>query len=427
MNYPKKAVSESENSVMLPGHTYSVVRYTVDFLPEARKLLGQNNLSALLQKLRDILKSGFVCGERILQVLPSGFDVLILYAGRKETDEKIGEWSHQFAKVLESMGFLGLISFSAGVSGAIDFLTPAALEDVIYQAKYAKHAGQLERNPFVRYYSDEDYQAQRRQRQLELGVWSALRNRQFEVYLQPQYLLDGLKIVGAEALVRWRHPEFGLILPDQFIPFMERDRCILQLDFYMLEECCKILRKWHLDGFPCVPISVNFSRLHAVTNDFMQHFVLITEKYGISPEDLRVEWTESAFTDQNMQVIRIAEQLRSLGYKIAIDDFGKGHSSLSALVNLPVDIIKWDKEFFDFCKNSARHRYFLEQMLLLAHGLGYEVIAEGIEFSWQEKLLQEIGGRYVQGFLYSKPLTLADYEKYALEVEGRVKKYNSMA
>ena len=275
MNYPEKEVNFtnfSGNVGMFPNSTYSVVRYMVDFFPDTRKLLGKYYLSALLQKLRKILEAGFACGERILQVFPDGFDILILYAGRKDTDEKIGKWSHQFGVVLKSMGIAGMVSLSAGVSNGIKTSESAGLENAVNEAAFARLFGQLGQNPFVRYYCDKDYQAQRRQRRLELEIRTALQEHQFQVYLQPQYQLNELKIVGTEALVRWEHPKLGLIPPDQFIPFMEQDRFILQLDFYMLEECCKILQKWRLNGFPHVPISVNFSRLHAATDNFLQSF-----------------------------------------------------------------------------------------------------------------------------------------------------------
>lgn len=416
MNYPEKAVnfanfSESGDLEMFPDNTYSIVRYTVDFFPDAVKLLGKDYLSVLLQKLRRILEIGFFRGERILQVFPDGFDILILYASRKDTDKKIREWSHQFGMVLKSMGITGTISLSAGVSNGVKISEPTRLENAVNEAAFARLFGQLGQNPFVRYYCNEDYQAQRRQRRLELEIPTALQEHQFQVYLQPQYQLDGLKIVGAEALVRWKHPELGLIPPDQFIPFMEQDRYILQLDFYMLEGCCKILRKWRLSGFPHVPISVNFSRLHAATDDFLQLFLSITEKYGVSPDDLRVELTEGAFSDSNLQSIGIAGQLHEKGYKIAMDDFGKGDSSLNALTNLPVDIIKWDKKFLEFQEDNERHRYFLEQIMRIAHELRYQVIVEGVEYPWQVKLLRAMGCRYVQGFLFSKPLPLSTYEK----------------
>lgn len=156
----------------------------------------------------------------------------------------------------------------------------------------------------------------------------------------------------------------------------------------------------------------------------MQQFLSITKKYGVSPDDLRVELTEGAFTDPHLQGVRIAEQLHERGYKIAMDDFGKGHSSLNSLTNLPVDIIKWDKRFLEFQKGNDRHRYFLEQIMRITHGLNYQVIVEGVEHPWQVELLRSVGCRYVQGFLFSKPLSLETFEKYLkLNREGRLKKF----
>lgn len=391
--------------------SYVVVRYAVDFFTDTRKVVGKDRLSALLRCLRAIVESDCIRRERIIRTYPDGFDILVLFSGRRELDGRIGGWARRFQKILKLLGASNVVSLSAGVGGAMDAFEPSRLEKSMNQAVFARHFGRLERNPFVRYYVDEDYQALRRQRRLEAQLCSAWRENQLQVYLQPQYDLDGRKIVGAEALVRWYHPERGLIMPDEFIPLLERNRCIMRLDFWMLEQCCKILQGWNARGRRGFPLSVNFSKMDAIREDFVPRFVSITEKYGVSPDQLCLEWTESAFSNQDGQVTRIAEQLHAKGYRIAMDDFGTGYSSLSLLADLPVDVVKWDRKFMDFQEDNRHRRSFLNQMMGISKSLKYTVIAEGVEYPWQAALLKQIGCKYAQGFLFGRPVPWRACEK----------------
>lgn len=415
MDHPRIALSEfpSEegDSKKTANSSYAVVRYTVDFYPDTKKTVGIVSLSALLHELHGVIEADCSANERILWEYPEGFDILLSFTGRSELDERIYKWSSRFHEILSSFGTPHVFSLSAGVSGAMDLSESAKLADYANQAAFARNFGQLEGNPFVRYYVDANYQMLRRQRQIEEQICAAWPESQFQVYLQPQYELDRKKIVGAEALVRWNEPERGLIMPDEFIPVLEKNRCITKLDFWMFEECCKILWKWDRTGCRSVPLSVNFSQVDADQKDFVSHFISIAEKYEIPPCLLCLEWTESAFSKKDGQVIQIAEQLHEKGYQIAVDDFGTGYSSLNILADLPVDIIKWDKKLLDFRSNNQQRWLLLSQIMNLSKKLGFKVIAEGVETQWQAALLQQIGCKYVQGYLFAKPLPWEDCEE----------------
>ncbi len=393
---------------------HAMVRYTMDFFPEIKNRMGDNLFDFLLHRLKIIMTDGFEADERIVTMRPDGYEAFVRFPGKKELDDRIGSWAHRFGEVLAGLRMPYGVSLSAGVcevEEAADLSRPGEYSE---KAAFAQVYGQLGSNPFVRYFSADDYQAFRRRRYLETQIPDAVREHQLQIYLQPQYALADRKIVGAEVLLRWNHPDLGFLLPNDFIPLLESDHFIIPIDFYVLEECCKILRRWHAENFRCVPLSVNFSRLHASTDDFVPRFLSVTEKYGILPGELQLEWTESAFSDQDVKVCRIAEQMRSRGYKIAMDDFGSGYSSLNALTSLPVDIVKWDKKFMDFPEGDRQRRYFLKQMMQVADKLRYTVIAEGVESAWQARLLQKIGCKYVQGFLYSRPVPPAACEKMIL-------------
>lgn len=389
---------------------YAVARYTMDFFTDVKSRLGEELLSDLMHDLKAVIEAGCEKEERILKEYPEGFDVLIRFAGRSRTDRRIREWFNSLKTVFKGFGGADAISFSGGVYELAGAFRPAQIEKYAERAAFAQSFGRISGNPFVRYYCNEDFQIRRRYRRLESQIGAAIGERQLQVYLQPQYSLFTRKIAGAEALVRWNHPRLGLIMPDDFIPLFERDHFIIDMDFYVLEECCKILRRWHSSGFPCVPISVNFSRLHAATDDFLPRFLAMIETYRIRPDEIRVEWTESAFAEGNEPVSRLARQLRSKKFLIAMDDFGAGYSSLNSLPELPVDVIKLDKRFLQFEKDDSRRRCFLQRVIMTANALQYTVLAEGVEFPWQSELLEQMGCEYIQGFLYGRPLPIPDYE-----------------
>lgn len=401
----------SEGMEQWTQNGFAIIRYTVDFFTDIQYRMGKQEFSALLDELATAIEGDCVDKERILKRYPNAFDVLLYNLGRNEVDQRVDRWSYFWEKILKRHLISYTISFSAGVCEAKENDIFFQLKEYVDKARFALRFGRINRNPFVRYFSEEDYQRLHRQRFLEVQIGSALNDRQLQVYFQPQYRLSNQKIIGAEALVRWNHPTLGLIMPDEFIPLFEQNHFILQLDFYVLEECCKLLHQWEITGFPVMPISVNFSKLHVNSKDFLQKFCTVIKRYEVDPKNICLEWTETAYSKENVRIDSIAAELRARGVQISMDDFGTGYSSLVALTNLPVDIIKLDKQFLDFTKGDSRHEYLLDQIIRTAHKLGFVIIAEGIEYPWQAELIRGMGCEYAQGFLYSRPVPLSTYEK----------------
>ena len=173
----------------------------------------------------------------------------------------------------------------------------------------------------------------------------ALKEHQFLVYYQPKYDIHNDCIAGAEALVRWIHPEFGFMSPADFIPLFEHNGFISQLDFYVWEEVCRDLKAWKAEGRTIVPVSVNVSRIDFSDPLLVEKIVELTDRYGIDRELLHLEVTESVYMDELWQIIQMLKDLREKGFKIEMDDFGSGHSSLNVLSELPVDVLKLDMKF----------------------------------------------------------------------------------
>ena len=236
---------------------------------------------------------------------------------------------------------------------------------------------------------------------IENNMVSAILERQFQMYLQPKYSIEKNEIIGAEALVRWRHPERGMIYPDQFIPVIEENGFIRKVDYYIWEEACRFIRQCIDEGLSACPISVNVSRAHLQDDEVFRTLEDIIERTGIPRQLLELEITE---TVDNKQVSRKAYQLKEEGYKLLMDDFGSGYSSLNILLETPFDLIKLDKKFMENMILSDKGRLILEQVVAMANKLGLELLAEGVETKEQVDLLRNIGCDQVQGYYYAKPM-----------------------
>lgn len=243
-----------------------------------------------------------------------------------------------------------------------------------------------------------------------LGIaGTALEERQFVLYYQPQYNHADGTIIGAEALVRWKHPERGLISPGIFIPIFEKNGYITKLDFYVFEQACEFLNRCREQGLPMIPVSTNFCRHDIFQADFVEKLEEIRKRYDIPANFLRVEITESAIMGNSEQVNEMITRLHKNGYIVEMDDFGSGYSSLNVLKDIEMDIIKLDMLFLSEETNNSRGGTILSAVVRMAKWLGVPVIAEGVETLKQADFLRSIGCNYIQGYLYSRPLPEEQY------------------
>ncbi len=240
---------------------------------------------------------------------------------------------------------------------------------------------------------------------------NALADREFVVYYQPQYNHSTGILIVAEAWVRWKHPEKGLISPGIFIPIFEKNGFITKLDYCVFEEVCIFLRRSIDRKLHIVPISTNFSRNDIFQPDFVECLEMIRKKYDVPAKYLRVEITESAAMDNNYQINEIIQNLHEYGYIVEMDDFGSGYSSLNVLKDIDLDIIKLDMLFLAEEGKNNRGGTIISSIIRMAKWLNMPVIAEGVETVEQADFLRSIGCNYIQGYLYSKPVPQEEYEK----------------
>ena len=247
------------------------------------------------------------------------------------------------------------------------------------------------------------------------GFGKAIANREFVVYYQPKVEVNDKRLIGAEALVRWnRHGE--IVNPIKFIPTLEKEGKVCELDFYVLEEVCRMLKARRDSGKELVCISSNFSRKHLDDPYFVKKIIDIVDKYGIEHDLIEIELTESEeFSDYGTMSIFV-DDLRRNGFKTSIDDFGTGYSTLKMLQRTSLDIVKIDRSFIPLSEDypeKAKALYILRDIVKMTRDLGMKVIAEGVEDTIQLDYLKDMNCDYVQGYVFDKPLPQSEFEKRA--------------
>lgn len=245
-------------------------------------------------------------------------------------------------------------------------------------------------------------------------VETAIEQDEFVVYLQPKFDIKTEKIKGAEALIRWNYKNRELLPPYRFIPYFEKDGVIDKIDDLVLKKICKAMERWKKEGKPLYPVSVNLSRTRMYDDILIDKLTGIVDSYGVDHHLIDFELTESATYDNMERMLSVLRELRDRGYKISMDDFGTGYSSLSLLTQMPIDTLKIDKSFVDKIAVDAERKedtILLRHIITLAKELGFVCLAEGAESRVQIDRLRDLGCEIIQGYYYSKPIPLGEYEE----------------
>lgn len=240
----------------------------------------------------------------------------------------------------------------------------------------------------------------------------ALEKGQFGFALQPMLSSLSGKVIGAEALARWYHPTKGIIMPGRFIPIFEENGFITKLDNYIWEAVCKLISQWKKAGDDIIPISINVSRVNMLNPQLCTQLSQLVKKYDISPEYIKLEITESAYTDDPQHLRNVTKKLQQCGFKILMDDFGSGYSSLNMLKEIPVDILKIDSSFLKNFEAGSRGGRILSSVVRMAGWLGMSVVAEGVETQVHAEFMRSIGCESMQGYFFSPPLSVEEFEKF---------------
>jgi len=271
-------------------------------------------------------------------------------------------------------------------------------------------------NNFQFYHSKQSNKAYERF-EVEMNLHKALEHEEFQLHYQPKLNLTTGNIVGVEALIRWVHPEKGMISPAEFIPLAEETGLIIPIGEWVLRTACRQNKIWQEAGMPPIIMSINFSVRQLYQPNLIEMIETILKETGMSPEYLDIEITESMLIDSE-QGMKALQKLKKIGVQISLDDFGTGYSSLQYLKNYPIDKLKIDQSFVRSSTFDKYDETIVQTIIIMAHQLGLEVVAEGVELKEHLALLQRNSCNEAQGYLFSKPLLPAEFEEKYKEIEN---------
>lgn len=362
----------------------------------------------ILIDFKNILDKLLEPGEVYARGVADKFIILIRFTNELQLIERFKKFNFFFNRIYKNKTDFYRLSVTAGVC----LINPEDknIKPIIDRANTARKTKKGSHKSTYVFYNNEIEERVSKEKEIEDIMEDSLINNEFIVYYQPKIKLRDKSIIGAEALVRWKREGIGLIPPLSFIPLFEKNGFVVEVDFYVFEQVCKKIREWLDKGKNVVKISVNFSRAHLNKSNFIQRLQNITEKYSIPKNLLEIEITESAFIDNSEVLIKIVKELKDLGFSISMDDFGAGYSALNLLKELPVDVLKLDKDFFKKGEATDREKIIISNVINMAKQLNITVISEGVETIEQSNFLNEIGCDMAQGYLFAKPMVIEEFE-----------------
>lgn len=274
----------------------------------------------------------------------------------------------------------------------------------------------------INYYDKKLLNQMMQEERLEAKMVKALKDGEFKVFVQPKVDLANEKICGGEALIRWISPEYGFMPPDSFIPLFEKNGFISNIDFYVLEQICLKTISIQEMGLKDFAISVNQSRETLVDPDYLYKLQEVINKYKINASLIELEITEGVFVEDYSEILEVVNKVKALGFKISMDDFGSGYSSLNLLKEIPINILKIDRIFLKESKTSLKSEIIIRSVIQMAQRLSINVICEGVETLEQASLLKEINCEMAQGYYYGKPMPMEEFDEILLKYSKEIKK-----
>jgi diguanylate cyclase (GGDEF)-like protein len=385
------------------GQTLGVLFISLDQFKKVNDTLGHGPGDTLLREFAERLKC---CIAQTDTVARFGSDEFVLLRtqieGAEDVIETIGSLSQvlKFAFALDSQELFA--TASVGIS-----LFPLDGKDgqtLLKNAGAALYKAKRSGGANYQFYTADIHERASRRLSLETTLRRAIQNQQFLIHYQPKVSVDSLEITGVEALVRWHHPQLGLVSPAEFIPLAEDTGLIVSIGKWVLKQACLQNKKWQNQGYAPIRMAVNISARQLHDQDFADTVITVLRETNLAPQHLELELTESSIMQNAELAADVLSRLKSMGINISIDDFGTGFSSLASLKRLPIDALKIDKSFVLEAPSEPDDAALVMAIVTLAHNLRLKVIAEGVETEEQLRLLHLLRCDEIQGFLFSKPL-----------------------
>jgi diguanylate cyclase (GGDEF)-like protein/PAS domain S-box-containing protein len=405
-----EALTRGESS----GQPLAVMFLSLDRFKKFNDTLGHIVGDQLLHNVADRLSASMREGDAIARFASDEFAFLLT---RIKTADDAAEMAHNFQQILDAPfevdGQELYVTASIGIGlyphDAVD------AQDLLKNAGAALYRAKQQGGSNFQFYTADMNERALQRLSLENKLRWALERNEFKVYYQPQVSLDTGQIVGMEALVRWQHPEMGLVSPSEFIPLAEDTGLISSIGEWVLRTACAQTKTWHDFGFPNLHVAVNLSPRQFQQPDMPQMIANHLKETGLSPDCLELEVTEGSVMKNTESAISTLRELKAMGIKISIDDFGSGYSSLTYLKNLPIDALKIDQSFVRDMSTDPNDAAIVMAIIQLAHSLKLKVTAEGVENEDQLRFLRLLRCDDMQGYLFCRPLPVEGFEQLLLE------------
>lgn len=394
-----------------PKVKYAIVCSDLTQFKYINNTLGYDTGDKILYDFAALL-NGDIYKEGLARISEDNFVVIYKFTNEDALKNHILKLNEQFnvAQKAKYPGNKFIIASGASLMNASEDIT-TAIDNANIARKSIKNCPKT----YCKFFDHSMKEKLQKEAEITNNMEQALKDREFIVYLQPKIGLNENKLVGAEALVRWKKPDNTIIQPNDFIPIFEKNGFVVNLDFFIYEEVCKIIREWSEQGIPLVPISINVSRVHLDDENFVRDIKKLVDSYEIPYQLLEMELTESIFLNNTEVALTTMKELRSLGFGVSIDDFGAGYSSLNLLKDMATDVIKLDKEFFGNGIMQKEEQIIVSSIISMAKQLNMKVLSEGVETKNQSDFLKSVLCDMAQGYLYSKPIPVEDFVKLILE------------
>lgn len=398
------------SKVHLDNKKFALVLINIDNFSQLRAIIGYEQANVVLVKFAKYLeelakKSSFYVYHTLHN------DFLLSIPGIESSDEVI-MLSKQLQKQLLSFYKMedARLHLTASVGISI-YPESGATLNLFDNAYKALAQAQKSGHGRIRIYEADTLKHGYDELLLYNDMHEALEKSEFEVHYQPIIEVKNKEIVAAEALIRWRHPKFGLIPPDAFIPMMEKTGFIVEIGRYVLEEVMKQQKRWELFKFKQIEVSINMSLLEIETEGFVENVTKQLIDHQIDPELIKFEITEGSALSSGGQVDRQLMELKNLGVAIALDDFGTGYTSFGYLKKFPADVLKIDKTLVDYILVNQEDQRIVKAIIELGHNLGMKIVVEGIENERMSQMIASYGCDYMQGYHFSKPVPVFEFQK----------------
>jgi len=399
-----RAIAHSQRA----NSSFAVCVLDLDRFKLINDSLGHRAGDELLKQIARRLTNAVRGVDTVARLGGDEFVLIVNEARDREDTERI---ARQIIEELQLAIKIGDLEVHTSASIGIAFYPQDGLtiEALYAHADAAMYCTKQRGGSGVQFFTPDMSQATEDRVRFEGDLHRALKQQQFELYYQPKFHGPGRRIQSVEALIRWRHPERGLVPPDQFIPLAEETGLIVPIGEWVLREACRQARAWQDQGLPCVRVAVNISAVQFRRHDLVDTVQWALTQAGLDAQYLEIELTETAVMSDPEDSVEILERLSRMGIVVSVDDFGTGYSSMSYLRRFPIDKLKIDRSFIANVATSADDAAIVQGIISLAHSLRLRVVAEGVETREQLAFLQRHGCDQYQGYYFSKPLPAAEF------------------